>query len=151
MADIEQQGRELPPLPEAYGEITYRRVAGYIGRVEGFTRNQMRDYARAALASQPLNELSGNSGQLPQAPAAAALDLERAIDIMWTWQSALGGHVYDGRDVARTLTAPDMESIGVNPDVLIGVDRREPAIVIAKREIIRALLAAAPAPEVSGG
>ena len=41
-----QQGGEvcghskgLPPLPEAYGEITYRRQAGYIGRVEGFTSN----------------------------------------------------------------------------------------------------------------
>lgn len=77
----------------------------------------------------------------PPQPAAQGVDLERAIDIMWTWQSALGGHVYDGRDVARTLTAPDMESIGVNPDVLIGVDRRGPAIVVAKREIIRALTA----------
>lgn len=78
--------------------------------------------------------------KLPNKPAAQGVDLGRAIDIVWTWQSALGGHVYDGRDVARTLITPDMESIGVNPDVLIGIESKNEAVVIAKREIIRALI-----------
>ncbi|WP_422507212.1 hypothetical protein [Stenotrophomonas sp. GZD-301] len=63
-AELAEQQGELPPLPEAYGEITYRRKAGYIGRVEGFTRNQMKDYARAALSAtgkQQVGEVQGDA------------------------------------------------------------------------------------------
>lgn len=72
--------------------------------------------------------------------AAQGVDLGRALDIMWNWQEQLGGHVYDARDVARTLTSSDMQSIGVDAVACIDASNRNEAIVLAKREILRALI-----------
>lgn len=68
------------------------------------------------------------------------IDLGRALEIMWNWQEQLGGHVFDARDVARTLTSSDMQAIAVDARVCIDATNRNQAIVLAKREIVRALI-----------
>lgn len=87
------------------------------------------------------------------APPAQSIDLERALDIMWNWQEQLGGHVFDVRDVARTLTSSDMQAIGVDAKACADATDRNEAIVLAKREILRAFLAShrAAAPGVDRG
>lgn len=77
--------------------------------------------------------------QFYAAPPAQGIDLGRALDIMWNWQEQLGGHVFDARDVARTLTSSDMQAIGVDARACIDATNRNQAIVLAKREIVRAL------------
>ena len=41
---------ELVELPVAFGEIQYQRPSGQWGRIEGYTRNQMREAVAAAVA-----------------------------------------------------------------------------------------------------
>lgn len=38
------------PLPEPLGELHYHREAGFMGRLEGYSRSQMRDLLKAAAA-----------------------------------------------------------------------------------------------------
>jgi hypothetical protein len=53
----EGERSELPALPESKHEISYQRPSGQWGRLEGYTADEMRAYARAALASaQPAPE-----------------------------------------------------------------------------------------------
>ncbi|HEY8331527.1 MAG TPA: hypothetical protein VIO83_09405 [Pseudomonas sp.] len=87
------------------------------------------------------NEVSERVGFPDRLDPAAAqgIDLGRALDIMWNWQEQLGGHVFDARDVARTLTSSDMQAIGVDARACIDATNRNQAIVLAKREIVRAL------------
>lgn len=79
------------------------------------------------------------SAWLYATPPAQSIDLGRALDIMWNWQEQLGGHVFDARDVVRTLTSSDMQAIGVDARACIDATDRNQAIVLAKREIVRAL------------
>lgn len=106
--------------------------AHHAGQPEATTSASRAD-AVSALTDPPRIE------PLYSRPPAHAVDLARAIDIMWTWQEQLGGHVFDVRDVARTLTSPDMQAIGVDARACIDATDRNQAIVLAKREILRAL------------
>ncbi len=95
----------------------------------------MGGYVCLTCIDQKLGALLGEFGY----PPAQGIDLGRALDIMWNWQEQLGGHVFDARDVVRTLTSSDMQAIGVDARACIDATDRNQAIVLAKREIVRAL------------
>jgi len=48
--------KELPALPESFGELQYQRPSGMWGRLEGFTAEQMRAYGKACAAAGVLAE-----------------------------------------------------------------------------------------------
>lgn len=106
-------GDQPGALVEAFGEIT---VAG----------------ARAALASRT--------------PAPGAAGVANAFDLGFEWASHLFGspqNLEDSRAVARTLGSDLFDGLGVDPDAVTPSRMAEEAIVQAKAEIKRALLAAA--------
>jgi len=106
---------------------------------EGWREVSKREYDdRGEFPGYPETEWERRA--LYAAPPAQPVDLGAAIDLMWTWQEQLGGHVYDVRDVARTLTTPDMQAIGVDPMAVEFAENRGAAIVLAKQEILRALI-----------
>ena len=74
---------ELPPLPESTGDITYRRPAGFIGRVEGFTRIQMRDYARAAIDAAHGDETPGTVRVTADWLKTVHRDLDACQKVIW--------------------------------------------------------------------
>lgn len=86
------------------------------------------------------NRLPDGDYEVYAALPAQSVDLGAAIDLMWAWQEQLGGHVYDVRDVARTLTSPTMQAIGVDPMAVECAENRGESIVLAKQEILRALI-----------
>jgi hypothetical protein len=80
--------------------------------------------------------------QTPPEPVRG-IDVAQAFDLGFEWAMALFGHVFDSRDVARTLTLESLDGLGINPHAVDGYACRSTGIVQAKAEIKRALLAAA--------
>lgn len=70
--------------------------------------------------------------------------LDHAAALLWNWYIQLEGHVYDVRDVSRTLTSNGMQDIGVDPKVVIDARHKNEAVLLALREILRALAARQP-------
>lgn len=69
---------------------------------------------------------------------------EHLFDAAFQWSRMLQGHVFDGRDVARTLTAQFFDGLPINLNAVDGAARLAPAIQQARQEIIRAFIEAAP-------
>jgi hypothetical protein len=63
-------------MPPAFGEIQYQRPSGQWGRVEGYTRNQMREAVAAAIAKTEVK-------QAQQVAVPVPLSDEQIVDWMW--------------------------------------------------------------------
>jgi hypothetical protein len=97
----------------------------------------------------------GSGAVMPYQPQAASstqanVTVAHAFDLGFEWRNVLDGHVYDGRDVGRTLTARIFDGLGVDPNVVSGFDSKADGIMKAKAEIKRALTASSTTPGSTG-
>lgn len=155
MADIEQQMEQFDAAMIAAGfhkpeRGGFTKTGCYLWQRDA---DRFLGFQLAALASQPLNELSGNSGQLHPAPAAAVPEGMKLVPTEPTpeiiaavavavWPTASPSDVAMARVAAQAVLMEMDTAPGVTIDVLAG-------ILATMAPAYRAMVAAAPAPEVS--
>lgn len=95
------------------------------------------------------DELEDFVRKLPTAAApavvvdeAVACSPANAFMLGFEWRQMLNGHVYDGRDVGRTLTARIFDGLDINPNAVDGLVSKDAATCQAIAEIKRAITAA---------
>ncbi|WP_138436374.1 hypothetical protein [Marinobacter shengliensis] len=144
--DLAKEARALPTAPggelEQVADWGNRQTDTYDGwinelltladhpeKIPGFARNAMRVIAKGLANTHPQPVQQGN---VPDYPG-------NCFDLGFQWHRMLQGHVFDGRDVCRTMQAEFFDGYGVNPSVVDGFAGKEAATVQAKAEIMRAL------------